>query len=116
MVIQQGDVFWIDMGQPFSSEPGFRRPHVVIQNNIFNQSRIQTIVACAVTTNLRLAEVGGNVLLRKGETNLPQASVVNISQLVTLNKSRFIEKAGTLSKLRMREVLDGVRQLIEPQG
>ncbi|MDQ3250311.1 MAG: type II toxin-antitoxin system PemK/MazF family toxin, partial [Chloroflexota bacterium] len=109
------DIFWIDMGEPFGAEPGFRRPHVVIQNNIFNQSRIQTIVTCAITTNLRLAQARGNVLLRKGEANLPLASVVNISQIVTLDKSRFVEQAGTLSKLRLREVLTGIRLLVEPK-
>jgi mRNA interferase MazF len=114
MVIQQGDVFWLDIGEPFGAEPGWRRPHVVIQNNAFNIGRIQTVVTCAITSNLRLARAPGNVLLHKGEANLPKTSVVNISQIVTVDKRRFIEKVGALSDSRLRNVLAGVRLLIEP--
>jgi len=98
MVINQGDVFWIDFGEPTGSEPGYRHPHVVIQNNLFNRSRINTVVVCALTSNLKRAAAPGNVLLNKGEANLPKGSVVNISQLFTVNKSDLSEKSETLSK------------------
>lgn len=114
MVINQGDVFWLDLGRPFGSEPGYRHPHVVIQNDSYNHSHINTIVVCALTTNLALAEAPGNVLLRKGEANLPEASVVNITQVLTVDKRRFKEKIGTLSARRLQEVLQGIQLLLKP--
>jgi mRNA interferase MazF len=115
MVINQGDVFWIDLGEPSGSEPGYRHPHVVIQNNVFNRSRISTAVVCALTSNLRRAEVPGNVLLEKGEANLPQQSVVNVSQIFTVDKRDLEEKIGMLSRRRIRQIVDGVRLVIEPR-
>lgn len=114
MVINQGDVFWVDLGEPIGSAPGYRHPHVVIQNNAFNQSQIKTIVVCALTSNLKRASSPGNVLLEIGEANLPKQSVVNISQVFTVDKSQLAEKIGSLSKRRMREILDGVYLLLEP--
>lgn len=90
MVISQGDVFWVDLGVPSGSELGFRRPHVVIQNNLFNQSRVSTVVICALTSNLKRASAPGNVQLFTGEANLPKPGVVNVSQLFTVDKSEFI--------------------------
>lgn len=75
MTIKQGDIFWIDLDDPKGSERGFRHPHVVIQNDVFNKSRINTVVVCALTSNLKLAEAPGNVLLKKGDANLPKDSV-----------------------------------------
>ena len=94
MVINQGDVFWIDLGEPSGSAPGYRHPHVIIQNNLFNRSRINTVVVCALTSNLKRAEAPGNVLLAKGESNLPKRSVVNVSQIFTVDKSDLVEKIG----------------------
>jgi len=115
MVINQGDVFWVDLGEPSGSEPGFRHPHVVIQNNVFNHSRISTAVVCALTSNLRRAEAPGNILLENGEANLPKQSVVNVSQIFTVDKRDLDEKIGTLSHRRVRQILDGVRLVIEPR-
>jgi len=115
MVISQGDVFWIDVGEPSRSEPGYRHPHVVIQNNVFNRSRINTVVVCVLTSNLRRAEAPGNVLLEKGEANLPKQSVVNVSQIFTVDKRDLEEKIGTLSRRRVRQILDGVHLIIEPR-
>ncbi len=81
MVINQGDVFWVDLGEPSGSEPGYRHPHVVIQNNLFNHSRINTVVVCVITSHLKRARAPGNVLLEKDEVHLPKQSVVNISQM-----------------------------------
>jgi mRNA interferase MazF len=115
MVINQGDVFRVDLGEPSGSGPGYRHPHVVIQNNVFNRSRINTVVVCVLTSNLKRAQAPGNVLLEKGEVNLPQQSVVNVSQIFTVDKRDLVEKIGTLSRQRVRQILDGIRLLTEPR-
>jgi mRNA interferase MazF len=115
MVINQGDVFWVELGKPSGSAPGYRHPHVVVQNNLFNRSRINTIVVCALTSNLKRAKAPGNVLLSKGEADLPKRSVVNISQIVTVDRAYLTEKIGTLLPQRIREVLDGIHLLVDPR-
>lgn len=115
MNIKQGDIFWVDLGDPSKSEPGYRHPHVVVQNNVFNKSRINTVVVCVLTSNLKRAAAPGNVLLKKGEGNLPKDSVVNISQIVTLNKSDLVEKTGSLSPQRVKQIINGINLLIEPK-
>lgn len=115
MVIDQGDIFWVDLGEPSGSEPGYRHPHVVIQNNVFNRSRINSVVVCVVTSNLKRAEAPGNVALEKGEANLPRQSVVNVSQIYTVDKRDLVEKIGRLSRRRVRQVLAGVMLVIEPR-
>ncbi len=115
MVINQGDVFWLDFGSPAGSEPAYRRPHVVIQNNAYNHSPIGTVLVCAITTNLDRASVPGNVLLMKGEGSLPRRSVIVVSQLSTVDKSRLVEKIGTLSPRRVRDVLRGLALVLEPR-
>lgn len=114
MVINQGDVFWINLKGPTGSEPGYRHPHVVIQNNLFNRSRIDTVVVCALTSNLKRSKAPGNVLLNKGEANLPKKSVINISQIFTVNKRLLSERIGSLSKERCSHVLEGIKILTEP--
>ena len=115
MVINQGDVFWVDLGEPSGSEPAYRHPHLVIQNNIFNKSRINTVVVCSLTSNLQRAESPGNVLLKKGEANLPKPSVVNVTQIFTVDKSDLREKIGSLSRERIAQVLAGIELLISPR-
>ena len=115
MVINQGDIFWVDFKAPDGSEPGYRHPHVVIQNNLFNRSNINTVVVCTLTSNLKRAIAPGNVTLRKGEANLPKKSVVNVSQFFTVNKRDLIEKIGTLSKDRFSQILLGIKLLTEPR-
>ncbi len=115
MVILQGDIFWFDLGHPQGSAPGFRRPFVVVQNDVFNASRIQTTVLCALTSNLDRANAPGNVFLRKGEANLPGPSVVNISQIFTADKSALKDKIGTLSRQRIQEVISSLGLLFLPQ-
>lgn len=114
-MIRQGEVFWVDFGEPEGSGPGYRRPAVVVQNNVFNASRIRTVVVCALTTNLQRTEAPGNVLLVPGEADLREQSVVNVSQVFTVNKRDLIEKIGALSNERVREILDGINLLLEPQ-
>ena len=115
MTIKQGDIFWIDLGTPKGSEPGYRHPHVVIQNNVFNKSKINTVVVCALTSNIERAKAPGNVLLRKGEGNLHKHSVVNISQILTVDKSDLMEKIGSLSLSKLKEIIEGVKLLMEPR-
>jgi mRNA interferase MazF len=113
--IRQGDVFWVDFGEPGGSGPGFRHPYVVLQNNVFNASRLNTVVLCALTSNVERAKAPGNVLLRKGEGNLPKDSVVNITQIVTIDKSDLVEKIGSLSPRRINQIVEGVELLLEPK-
>ena len=115
MVINQGDIFWIELDEPSGSEPGYLHPHVIIQNNLFNRSRINTVVVCVLTSNLRRANSPGNVLLEAGEADLPEQSVVNVSQILMSNKSQLGEKIGTLSAERVRQILDGIRLVVEPR-
>lgn len=115
MVINQGDIFWIDFEVPNASETGYRHPHVVIQNNLFNRSKINTVAVCTLTSNLKRAAAPGNVTLKKGEASLPKKSVVNISQIFTVNKSDLTEKIGTLSKDRFLQILKGIKLLTEPR-
>jgi mRNA interferase MazF len=114
MVIRQGDVFWVDLGEPSASEPGYRHPHVVIQNNVFNRSRINTAVVCALTSNLKRAESPGNVLLEEGEADLPKQSVVNVTQVFTVNKIDLVEKIGSLPRKRVAQILEGIMLVMTP--
>lgn len=98
------------------SAPGYDRPYLIVQNNVFNSSRINTVVVCGLTSNLRRAGNPGNVLLFPGEAELPEQSVVNVSQIVTLDKSQLRARIGALSSERIREVLRGIDLLLEPRG
>jgi mRNA interferase MazF len=115
MVINQGDVYWVEVDEPSGSEPGYTHPHVIVQNNLYNQSKIRTVIVCVLTSNLKFAEMPGNVLLEKDEANLPKASVVNASQVLTIDKSQLGEYIGTLSRKRVYEILDGVNLFLEPR-
>ena len=115
MVVSQGDLFWVDLGAPSGAAPGFHHPHVVVQNNVFNRSRIDTVVVCVITSNVKRAQAPGNVLLDKGEAGLPKRSVVNVSQVFTVDKTDLQGKIGALSSRRMRQVLDGMYLLLEPR-
>ena len=112
--VKQGEVYWINLPEPKKSEPGFRRPCVVVQSDTFNRSRIKTTVVCILTTNLRLAQAPGNVALDEGEANLPRQSVVNISQVLTVNKSDLLlqSKIGQLSSSKFALVIKGLKLLI----
>lgn len=115
-MIRQGEIYWVYLDDPVGSEPGYLHPHVVVQNDVFNASRISTVVVCALTSNLKRAAAPGNVLLNKAEAGLPKQSVVNISQLFTVDKTQLGEKIGMLSPKRIGEVLAGLALLLEPRG
>ena len=114
-MIRQGDVYWIEFEEPEGSGPGYKHPHVVVQNNLFNHSRISTVLVCPLTSNLKRANSPGNVLLSKREANLPKPSVINVSQIFTVDKSQLGDYLGTLSSERLRQVLDGIKLLLEPR-
>ena len=115
MAIVQGDVYWVDLGVPRGSEPGFRSPYVVIQNDAVNVSLIRTVLVCLITSNLQRAKAPGNVLLEKDEANLSVPSVVNVSQVYTIDKDMLDGKIGKLEKGRIRQILNGLFLMLEPR-
>ena len=108
MVIAQGHVYWADLPEPTGSGPGFRRPVLVVQGDALNRSRIRTVVCIPLTSNLRLVEAPGNVLLPARATGLPKDSVANASQIVTLDRELFTEEVGKLSKRHLELTLAGI--------
>jgi mRNA interferase MazF len=112
LVIRHGEVYWLQLGAPDGSAPAGRRPALVVQHDRFNRSAISTTVVVAITSNLRLAAMPGNVRLRRGEAGLPQASVVNISQIRTIDRTRLGDRIGILAPARMQDVLRGLALLL----
>lgn len=106
--ICQGDIVWVDYGDPVGSEPGFQRPGVVVQANEINRTRIGTILCMPLTSNLLLARVPGNVLLRKSETGLDRDSVVNVVQIGALDRSRIGECVGSISERQLKLIFSGL--------
>ncbi|MBZ5576699.1 MAG: type II toxin-antitoxin system PemK/MazF family toxin [Acidobacteriia bacterium] len=111
--VQRGEIWWADLPEPRRSEPGFRRPVLVVQADSFNQSRIQTLVVAVITGNLQLADAPGNVLLMAKTSGLPRDSVVNVSQLFTLDREFLSEPAGTLPKRLQTSVDAGLRMVLD---
>lgn len=110
MAINQGDVYWIQGQKTHDSELGFyRHPYVVVQDNLFNHSRIHTVVVCALTTKMQYANAYGNVLLEQGEANLPKPSVVVVSKISSVEKTQLGEYIGSLTDERINQVLAGIR-------
>jgi mRNA interferase MazF len=113
-MIRQGDVYWIDLRKPVGSAPGYRRPFVVVQNDAFNASRIRTVVLCALTTNLARADAPGNVLIKKGDAGLSGDSVINITQIATVDKSELTDRAGRVPPSNLQAVIKGINLLLTP--
>jgi len=107
-VIAQGEIWWAELLEPSGSEPGYRRPVLVVQSDAFNRSRIGTVVCVPLTSNLRWAGAPGNVLLESSETGLPKTSVANVSQIVALDRAWLAGKAGELSADQLALVLAGL--------
>jgi mRNA interferase MazF len=112
MEVNRGEIWWADLGQPFGSEPGYRRPVLVLQADAFNRSRIQTVLVVPLSTNTGLARAPGNVRCRPRETGLDRESVANVSQLTVIDRGRLTDKAGVLSARPLHQVEDGVRQVL----
>jgi mRNA interferase MazF len=111
--IQRGEIWWANLAEPRRSEPGYRRPVLVVQADSFNLSRIQTAIVAVITTNVELANAPGNVLLPARSAGLPRDSVVNVSQLLTLDRIFLAEHAGTLSPRLQRAVDEGLRTVLQ---
>ena len=110
--MERGTVWWAQLPDPIASEPGFRRPVIIIQSNAFNRSRIQTVVAVVLTSNLRLAEAPGNVLVPATDSGLPKDSVANVSQIITLDRTFLTEQCGRMPSRFMKAVDDGIRLVL----
>jgi len=111
--IRQGQVYWLDFGPATGSAPADRHPCVVVQNDVFNRSAIRTSVVCLITSNLSRANAPGNVLLKKGEANLPKTSVVNVSQILTVDKADLTECIGALNEEAAGGVRNGLHLLFD---
>lgn len=107
--IHRGDVYWIEPDDSRGPAPSYAHPHVVVQDDVFNHSRITTVIVCALTSQLSRASEPGNVLLDEGEGNLPQQSVVVVSQISSVEKTRLGQRIGALSDTRIIQILDGLR-------
>lgn len=113
MVIRRGEVRWVDLAEPRGSEPGYRRPAIVIQADPFNRSRIATVVVVVLTSNLELARAPGNVLLPRHQTGLPKDSVANVSQIMTVDKMDLDEEVvGLLARPMLQDLADGLRLVL----
>ena len=113
MVIQRGEIWWADLPEPIGSEPGYRRPVLVIQSDDFNRSRIATAIVVVITSNLKLAGAPGNVLLPQNATGLSKDSVANISQVLTIDKRFLTEQIGKLPNHLLEQVEDGLRLVMD---
>lgn len=111
-MIRRGSVWWAELGEPAGSAPGWRRPVLVLQADAFNRSRIGTVIVVVLTSNLRLLEAPGNVLLPARAAGLPRDSVANVSQIITLDRGDLDEEAGRLDSRLMRQVEEGVRLVL----
>jgi mRNA interferase MazF len=105
----RGEIWWANLPEPAGSEPGYRRPVLIVQDDVFTQSRISTVIVVAITSNTQLAEAPGNVLLSQGVTGLARDSVVNISQILTVGKTFLIERIGSLPDRLQEAVDEGLR-------
>jgi len=113
MNFKRGEIWWADLDEPRGSEPGYRRPVVIVQSDDFNKSKIRTVIVAVITSNLVLAKAPGNIKLRAGRgTGLKKESVINISQIITLDKSYITEKAGKLSVIQKQEMDDGLKLVL----
>lgn len=111
--MQRREVWWADLEEPRGSEPGFRRPVLIVQAEAFNRSRLQTVLCVVLTSNTRLLDAPGNVLIRQGESGLPRDSVANVTQVITLDQDLLTEKAGRVPPRTMAKVDAGLRLVLD---
>jgi mRNA interferase MazF len=108
----RGEIWWADLPNPIGSEPGYRRPVLIVQDDVFTQSRINTVIVAIITSNIKLAEAPGNVLLPCEASGLPRESVVNVSQVLTVDKAFLTERIGSLPNSLQEEVDEGLRMVL----
>jgi len=113
MVIRNGCIYWVDFSPAKGSEPMGMRPGLVIQNDLLNDSKLNTVIVVAITSTLKFGELPGNVCLQKGEANLPKRSVINLTQIKTVDKLSLKEKIGTLSRERIADVHKGMKLIMD---
>ncbi|MCW3987024.1 MAG: type II toxin-antitoxin system PemK/MazF family toxin [Candidatus Bathyarchaeota archaeon] len=108
----RGEIWWASLQQPKGSEPGYRRPVLIVQSDAFNRSNINTVICAVITSNLNLVKAPGNVRLSKKESNLPRESVINVSQIVTIDRSYITKCVGTVPKRILKQVEDGIKLVL----
>ena len=113
MVVERGQIWWADLGEPDGSEPRFRRPLLIVQNDAFNRSRLRTTLAVVLTSNLRLLDAPGNVLLSAKASGLPRDSVANVSQVITIDRDFLTERAGTIRGALLGDIDAGLRLVLD---
>lgn len=111
--MQRGDIWWANLPDPIGSSPGFRRPVLLIQADAFTQSQIATVIILPLTSNRRLAGAPGNILLQAAESGLPRDSVVNVSQVMTLDKTDLTELIGRISPATLFQIEQGLRKVLD---
>ncbi len=112
MAMRRGEIWWAELDEPQGAEPGYRRPVVVVQDDAFNRSRINTVIAVVITSNLKLAAAPGNVPLPGAESGLAKDSVVNVSQIIRLDKSCLTERAGSVARKTLLGIERGLRLVL----
>jgi mRNA interferase MazF len=112
LVIERGEIWWADLGEPDGSGPGFRRPLLIVQNDAFSRSRLRTVVGVVVTSNLRLVDAPGNVLLPSKASGLPKDSVANVSQVITVDRDFLTARAGRVRGALLGDVDNGLRLVL----
>ena len=113
MVVERGEIWWASLREPLGSEPGYRRPVVIVQADDFNRSALRTVIAVVLTTNLRVSGAPGNVLLRSDQTGLSRDCVANVTQLITADKSLLSECIGRLSAPLLERIEAGMRLVLD---
>ena len=113
MVVARREVWWADLDEPRESEPGFRRPILIVQADAFNRSRLRTVIGVALSSNTRLLDAPGNVLLPASRTGLPRDAVANVTQLLTLDKEYLVDRAGRIAPKLMAQVARGMRLVLD---
>ena len=112
MVIRKGSIYWVDFSPGKGSEPIGRRPGLVVQNDILNDSNLNTVIILAITSTMKFGELPGNVVLKKGEANVLKKCVINVTQIKSVDKKSIKEKIGTLPKKRIDEVHEGLKLIM----
>lgn len=112
MVVERGQVWWADLDEPSGSKPRFRRPVLIVQDDAFNRSRLRTVIAVVLTSNLRLVEAPGNVLIPAKSAGLPKDSVANVSQVITVDRDFLSDPAGRVRGQLLKDVENGLRLVL----
>lgn len=111
--MKRGEIWWASLGEPVASEPGYRRPVLIVQSDEFNESAIRTVICAAISSNLNIASAPGNVQISSRSSGLPKPSVVNVSQIITVDKSVLTDRVKRLDAQSMNQIDDGIRMVLK---